>query len=346
MWVTTAGRGLYSINLLQRSYSSAAPALHGQMDGMVLDDDDGMLYVGLMGNEGSAAGFQSFDTSSLSWGDGSLLAGLPNDIVKDFVGLGDKILTATWGGIAVFNTSLDEWEDPITTFDGLPSSIYDHLLVVNTPTIGETILAGGPAGVTILDSNLTVVTTRGFSDGLAGNSVSGLVYADSISRQVTDENGVTVTEYHDESVFISHNGQGATRPGVVAWDIATDMVNGTYQIDKIPSNDVRAIAADDWGVHIATDISPIVHWNSSSLDMEVGAPTNSMMSWPPSELVSHGGNLVMISPGGIDVMSSAGDHLVKSQSGLFSDPRGAHVSDNGLYLVSDDGLHHLSLIHI
>ena len=85
MWVTTAGRGLYSINLLQRSYSSTAPALHGQMDGMILDDDDGMLYVGLMGNEGSAAGFQSFDTSSLSWGDGSLLAGLPNDIVKDFV---------------------------------------------------------------------------------------------------------------------------------------------------------------------------------------------------------------------------------------------------------------------
>ena len=63
------------------------------MDGMVLDVDDGMLYVGLMGNEGSAAGFHSFDTTSLSWGDGSLLAGLPNDIVTDFVGLGDKILT-------------------------------------------------------------------------------------------------------------------------------------------------------------------------------------------------------------------------------------------------------------
>ena len=342
MWVTTAGRGLYSINLLQRSYSSSPPALHGQMDDMILDDDDGMLYVGLMGNQGSAAGFQSFDTITGSWGDGSLLAGLPNDIVKDFVGIGDKILTATWGGIAVFNTSLQEWEDPITAFDGLPSSIYDHLLVVNHPTQGEKILAGGPSGVTILDSNLTVGATRGFSDGLAGNSVSGLIYADSISRQVTDENGVTITEYHDESIFISHNGQGATRPGVVAWDIATDMANGTYQIDKIPSNDVRSIAADDWGVHIATDISPIVHWNSSSLDMEVGAPTNSLMSWPPSELVSHGGNLVMISPGGIDVMSSAGDHLVKSQSGLFSDPRGAHVSDDGLYLVSDDGLHHFT----
>ena len=52
MWVTTAGRGLYSIDLAQRSYAPSAPALHGQMDGMILDSDDGMLYVGLMGNQG------------------------------------------------------------------------------------------------------------------------------------------------------------------------------------------------------------------------------------------------------------------------------------------------------
>ena len=342
MWVTTAGRGLYSIDLVQRSYAPSAPALHGQMDGMILDSDDGMLYVGLMGNQGSAAGFQTFDTSTNSWGDGSLLAGLPNDIVQDFVALGDKILTATWGGIAVYNNTLSEWEDPITTFDGLPVSIYDHLLVVDIPSQGNVVLAGGPSGITILDSNLTVLTTRGASDGLAGNKVSGLIYADSVTRQVIDENGVTVTEFHDESIFVSHSGQGPTRPGVVAWDINTDTVNGTYQIDKIPSNDVRSIAADDWGVHIATDISPMVHWNSSSLDMEVGAPANSLMSWPPSEVSSHGGNLVMISPGGIDVMDSGGAHLVKAQSGLLNDPRGIDVSDDGLYLVSDDGLHHFS----
>ena len=342
MWVTTAGRGLYSIDLNQRSYAPLPPALHGQMDGMVFDDDDGMLYVGLMGNDGSAAGFQTFDTSLDSWGDGSLLAGLPNDIVKDFVAFGDKILSATWGGIAVYNNTLSEWEDPITTFDGLPISIYEHLLVVDIPSQGDVILAGGPSGITILDSNLTVLTTRGATDGLAGNRVSGLVYADSVTRQFTDENGVIVTEFHDEAIFVSHNGQGPTRPGVVAWDINTDSVNVTYQIDKIPSNDVRSVAADDWGVHIATDISPMVHWNSSSLDMEVGAPTNSLMSWPPSELSSHGGNLVMISPGGIDVMDAGGAHLVKSQYGLLNDPRGMDLSDDGLYLVSDDGLHHFS----
>ena len=86
----------------------------------------------------------------------------------------------------------------------------------------------------------------------------------------------------------------------------------------------------------------MVHWNSSSLDMEVGAPANSLMSWPPSEISSHGGNLVMISPGGIDVMDSGGAHLVKAQSGLLNDPRGIDLSDDGLYLVSDDGLHHFS----
>ena len=100
----------------------------------------------------------------------------------------------------------------------------------------------GTIGNYNLRLNLTVLTTRGASDGLAGNKVSGLVYADSVTRQVIDENGNTVTEFHDESIFVSHSGQGPTRPGVVAWDINTDTVNGTYQIDKIPSNDVRSIA--------------------------------------------------------------------------------------------------------
>ena len=46
-------KGTILIDLAQRSYAPSAPALHGQMDGMILDSDDGMLYVGLMGNQGS-----------------------------------------------------------------------------------------------------------------------------------------------------------------------------------------------------------------------------------------------------------------------------------------------------
>ena len=47
--------------------------------------------------------------------------------------------------------------------------------------------------------------------------------------------------------LFSHNGEGRTRPGVVAWDLNTDEENGTYNIDMIPSNDVRSVSSDDWG---------------------------------------------------------------------------------------------------
>jgi len=339
MWITTAGRGLWSVDLSQRSFSPTPAALHVQMDGMVLEDD-GTMYVGLMGYQGSAAGFQEFDTSTGSWGYGSLLAGLPNDRVRDFAEVDDKILIATWGGIGVRNTTTSEWEDPITTIDGLPMQIYEHLLVLDDPIQGDGhILAGGPAGLTVLATNLSVITTLNSGDGLMGETVSGLVYAPGTSRTVVNDDGTTTVLYHDASVFISHNGQGSTRPGVVAWDIATDRANGTYQIDKIPSNDVRAIATDYWGVHIATDVAPMVHWNASTLNMESGSPSNTLQSWPPTELVSDGTHLAMISPGGIDVMEVESNHDVVASTQIIG-PRGAHLHSTGLYVVSDEGLHH------
>ena len=177
LWVTTAGRGLWSIDLTNRIYAPTPAALHAQMYGMVLEDD-GTMYVGLMGYQGSAAGFQEFDTSTGAWGYGSLLAGLPNDRVRDFAEVGDKILIATWGGIGVRNTTTSEWEDPITTIDGLPMQIYEHLLVLDDPIQGDGhILAGGPAGLTVMATNLSVITTLNSGDGLMGETVSGLVYA-------------------------------------------------------------------------------------------------------------------------------------------------------------------------
>ena len=48
VWITTAGRGLKAIDLQQRRIISTPPALHTQMDGMIIEDD-GTMYVGLMG---------------------------------------------------------------------------------------------------------------------------------------------------------------------------------------------------------------------------------------------------------------------------------------------------------
>ena len=339
LWVATAGRGLKYIDLQQRRIFSTASALHSQMDGMVIEND-GTMYVGLMGRSGSAAGFQTFDTGAINWGHGSLLAGLPSNTVRDFLEYGDHILIATHGGIGMWNTTRDDWDDPITTIDGLPSSIIEHLSSISSPIQGNgTILAGGVAGLTVLhQSNLSIIKTLDINDGLMGNSVSGITYAAPTSRVIQNPDGSNSTIYHDAAIFISHNGQGVSRPGAVAWDLATDSLNGTYNIDMIPSNDVRAIAADDWGVHIATDTTPLVHWNGSKMQIETGVGQNSLQAWPPFEILSDGTHLVVLSDGGLDVLDVDGLHNVISSKEEMNIQTG-YLDNSGLYILSNDGLH-------
>ena len=349
LWVSTAGRGLWSIDLTNRIFAPTPAALHTQMDGMVLEDD-GTMYVGLMGSQGSAAGFQTFNSNTRSWGHGSLIAGLPSNTVRDFLEYGDHIMIATHGGIGLWNTTKDGWDDPITTIDGLPTPIIEHLFAIGSPSTNGstqtsgiqgngTVLAGGAAGLTVLHrDNLSVLTTLNFGDGLIGNTVSGITFAEATSRLVVNPDGTSTMLYHDAAIFISHNGQGSTRPGAAAWDLATDVANGTYHIDMIPSNDVRSIATDDWGVHIATDSQPLVHWNATMMEMESGLGRSSLLTWPPFQMVSDGDYIAVVSPRGVDVVKSGGDHsrvtseLVPGISHVFLD-------NSGLYAVSDDGLH-------
>jgi len=341
LWVTTAGNGLWKVDLIQRTRSPTSPALHSQMDGMYIDDD-GTMYVGLMGESGTSAGYQAFDINTENWGAGSLIAGLPSNIVRDFLELDSHVLIATHGGIGLYNTSSTSFENPITTFDGLPSSIVEHLMVLDNPIQGNgTILAGGLSGLSILeDETFTIQNTLDYSDGLIGNRISGLMFADSVTRQVTVGNS-TIEQYHNASVFISHNGQGATRPGVAAWDIDTDMQNGTYLIDMIPSNNVLTLEADTWGVHVATDISPLVHWNGTMMQMEAGTSASNLLSWPPYDMVSNGEYLVLISSGGLDALEVNQDHSVVV-SGSLSGLSSGYINSNSLYVVGEDGLHHFN----
>ena len=341
VWLSTAGRGLWSIDIANRVLAPTPAALHMQMDGMVFDpDDEDTMYVGLMGAQGSAAGFQTFYTDSRTWGHGSLIAGLPSDIVSDFLEYGDHILVATMGGIGMWNTTRDDWDDPITTIDGLPTPIIDHLFAIDTPIQGNgTVLVGGPAGLTVLhQDNLSVLTTLNFADGLVGNRVSGITYAEAYSRLVNNPDGSTTVVHHDAALFISHNGQGSTRPGAAAWDIATDSANGSYHIDMIPNNDVRAIATDDWGVHIGTASEPLVHWNGTSMEMESGLGARPLLSWPPFQMVSDGDYIAVLSPRGIDVVKSGGDHSGVA-SELLPGLSAAYLDNTGLYVVGQDGLH-------
>ena len=341
LWVTTAGSGLWKVDLLQRTKVPTSPALHSQMDGMHIEDD-GTMYVGLMGESGTSAGYQSFDINNENWGAGSLIAGLPSNIVRDFLQLDGHVLIATHGGIGLYNISSSSFDNPITTFNGLPSPIIEHLMILDNPIQGNgTILVGGLVGLTILeDETFTIQSTLDYSDGLIGNRVSGLMFADSVTRQVTVGNS-TFDQYHNASVFISHNGQGATRPGVAAWDIDTDMQNGTYLIDMIPSNNVLTLEADTWGVHVATDIAPLVHWNGTMMQMESGTSASNLLSWPPYDMVSNGEHLLLIGSGGLDALEVNKDHSVVL-SGSLSGLSSGYVNSNSLYVVGEDGLHHFN----
>ena len=151
LWVTTAGNGLYKIDLIQRTLTPTSSALHSQMDGMFIEDNNTM-YVGLMGESGTSAGFQSFNLNNENWGPGSLIAGLPSNIVRDFLEVGNHVLIATSGGIGMYNLTKNGWDTPITAYDGLPTPVIEHLMLLESPIQGNgTILAGGLAGLTVLE---------------------------------------------------------------------------------------------------------------------------------------------------------------------------------------------------
>ncbi len=337
VWISTVGGGLMYLNTTGKTLTQMPTGLHRNMDGLYLED--GMLYVGLMGYDDSSAGFQIFDTVNQQWSQGSLIAGLPSNIVNDFIEYNNHIMVATNGGIGLWNTTISGWDNPITTLDGLPSSNIEHLMILPSPIQGNgQILLGGPMGLSILNQNLSYVSTLDSDDGLIGDSVSGIVYSPAVSREYVNplDNSTQIIN-HDAAIFISHNGQGSTRPGVAAWDLATDRQNGTYNIDMIPSNDVRSISSDIWGIHIATDSEPIVHFNGSSMRMESGIGVEDLLFWPPSQIISDGTHIVVISPIGIDIIKSADNHehvFSKVIPGIID----ADVKDGFLSVISLNGL--------
>ena len=99
-------------------------------------------------------------------------------------------------------------------------------------------------------------------DGLIGNRVNDIV----------EDNG---------KLFLSHNGAGPTRPGASVYNLTTNNVDLIYKIDQVPSNTITALSADSWGIHIATDQEPIVHYNMADNQFEDGASTWQSLQDPP-----------------------------------------------------------------
>lgn len=328
LWVTTS-YGLYKVDLTTGVISGTPVALHNQMHGLHVSGDE--LVIGLMGTTTTSAGFQVYNMTSGSWTEGALIAGLPSNIVRDFVEYDNRIWIATYGGIGVWNTTSQAWDDSITTQDGLPGPIVEKIWVEGT----ELMLAT-PSGLVRWDvSTETVVATYNRNSGLIGNRVNDIAYA----PQTTVVGGNTTMTF-PPTLFLSHNGEGTTRPGATEFDLSLMTVGQQYQVDMLPSNDVRAISADWWGVHVATSEEPLVHWNAGANSMEAGSPSWAFNAWPIRDLVSDGTTLLAISQGGVDwVEVSTTAHAVSSSEFILQ-LSGGWVGPSGIWLTTtDDGMY-------
>ena len=173
-----------------------------------------------------------------------------------------------------------------TALDGLPISFVEDIIEFN----GDIWMAT-PNGISQYDSSAMSITNYGKAEGLMGTSTWGL----------------TITQ---NSLFISHDGRGTDRPGITQFDINSQSVSELHQFDQLPSNSVTSVTADIYGIHIATDVGPLVHWIRSSGDFNAGVNVFGMQDWPVYSMRSDGNYLIAIGENGATVIQ-AGTNEVK-----------------------------------
>ena len=333
LWVSISGHAISHIDLTTGVRTDAPTGVHRTTDGIAIWDAPGQpgstnLVVGLSGTTSTSAGLQVLnDAQGLRWSDASLLAGLPSNIVNDIDIIDDVVYLATTGGVGRFDLNVSEWLNPLTTFDGLGTNDVACIESIGTSTV----YLGSSAGVERFDTNSgTLLTPLVRSDGLAGTSTVEMLVRSTGSSSV---------------LMVAHDGLGATRPAVTVISpgltgAGNDVAGEIHRFDVIPSNSVRAIASDAWGVHIATSESPIVHWNRSSGEVEDGTPSFQTLGWPAVDLTStSNGAVMMTSGGGVTLLDGRStDHGVLRTIPLPG-ARGAILGTTAAWVVAEDGLH-------
>jgi hypothetical protein len=276
LWVTTRYGGLYRIDLASGEMAGMPPTAHESLSMMTLHDGD--IVVGMSAVE-MAAGVSVFDRGNERWTDSALLPGLPSPQVNDIVEADGHIWFATNGGIGSWDIAGGDWGPTISAADGLGSGDARSLEL-----IGGELWVATTGGLCAVDTSTTSTTgpqvrhcmTR--SNGLVGTS----------SVEIASAGGL---------LYVSHDGFGPTRPGATQVRSVSRTALTQYHADSLPSNDVTAIAADGWGVHIATEEQPLSHWNAASNQMEHGAIAVDTGGWPITSFSSDGTTLLAATSG-------------------------------------------------
>ena len=273
LYISTSPSGLMMLDTLSATLTSINGAVHNNMDGLKLVGTD--LIIGLQGNSGSSAGVQVYDTQTNTFGTGKLLAGLPSNIVNSIEVTTDEVYIGTNGGVGRWSLQTNDWLNPLTTNDGLPSNLVQDVMF-ELPHLW----VATPAGLTQMEPTTNFVNVLTAGNGMLGTSSWGLIS--------TSDNAAGV------EIHVSHDGAGSERPGVTSINATTGLVTQAHRFDQLPSNTVTALASDWWGLHIATDVGPMTHWNALNGQFEDGVAAFQVPSWPIERLVSNGDELLSI----------------------------------------------------
>jgi len=336
LYLASNNRGLSLLDTTNGTLLPLPTGIHNFQDGLKVVGDD--LFIGLQGSGSSSAGIQIFNTTTDTYTAGRLLAGLPSNNINSFLtvtetnNLGqiasETIYVATNNGVARWNATGDKWETAWTALDGLPISFVEDIIEFD----GHIWMAT-PNGLSQYDPVGISITNYGKADGLMGTSAWGLVGATTTS---TDSSGVTTTQ---NSLFISHDGKGTDRPGITQFDTGSQSVSELHQFDQLPSNTVTAVTADLYGIHIATDVGPLIHWIRSTGDFNAGVNIFGMQDWPVSSMRSDGNYLIAVGENGATVIQAGtnGGQIIGRYSAIES--TGGSVVTNSFVTVSTtDGL--------
>ena len=322
IYITTQSGGMYTLdtttNVLQRKNG----AIHNSQDGLALYQSGSVstLFVGLLGTFSTAAGVQMFDITTQQFTSGQLLSGLPSDNIQGFAFSNSHVYIATQNGIGRWNLSTNDWDNPLTASDGLPTSNIEDIRYIS-----NTLYIASLGGLTQYVPTTGAMSTNTTADGLLGNSVW------SIETYTTSQMGTWL--------ILGHDGAGTERPGLSVIDTSSNAVAATHRFDQLPSNYITSVASDYAGLHIATDVGPLVHYNGLTEEFEDGLASFELPSWPIYRMDSDGTHLMAMGASGMAIIEAQTSTHSMLKSATVQNPTNVAVGANGFWLSTyQDGL--------
>ena len=321
IYISTSGNGLYILNTITGTLQRQTGSIHNSLGGLDMHQASGVstLYVGLLGTFSTAAGVQAFDVASQQFGSGQLLSGLPSDNIQGFAVSNDHVYVATQNGIARWNMTANDWDNPLTTADGLPSSNIEDIKFIS-----NTLYFASSSGLSQYIPATGAISTNTSADGLLGNSVWSIeTYLPPGVNQAVQ-------------LVLGHDGAGSERPGVSMVDSSSNSVLTTHRFDQLPSNYITAVASDYAGLHIATDVGPMVHYNGLSNEFEDGLASFQLPSWPIYRMSSDGTHLMLMGLNGMAIVEAHTTSHASVKSATVQNPTNVAVGANGFWLTTSD----------